>query len=368
MLGGSESKRGMILWLSRHYRIVLFDKDPQCPLRHEAHSFHPHGFEDVDSISTALSDEDQLAAIVSYSAHPAALRTTACLSAYFNLPANPPHLVDATLDKAIWPRLALNTGFALPEQSTITEYLQANDCVSQHDGYVLKRRKDTHGGRDVHYAGPLHDHLASLSRNEQDQFLMQRRVIGNEYSVDAGISKSRVHTLSITRKRTRQGSAGVKIVSLSALDEESLPASEEANLLMCLQSLVENCGIETSVLSLDVIHSGHTFFLIDMGFLLDMKVDAAWCALGHNPYAFLTERFGHLLDENDYPKQLRGWKLVFEYREDDFSLAANGSTQLPNHNLRTSRIIASETIGGVNPLDLQHTWLVQESDQAICDD
>lgn len=368
MLGGSESKRSMVHWLSRDYRIVLFDKDPRCPLRHEANSFHPHGFEDVDSISTALSDEDQLAAIVSYSAHPAALRTTAFLSESFNLRANPPHLVDATLDKAIWPRLASNTGFALPEQLTITEYLQTHNCVSRHDGYVLKRRKDTHGGRDVHYAGPLHDHLASLSRHEQDQFLMQRHVVGNEYSVDVGISKSRIHTFSITRKKTRQGSTGVKIVSLSALDEESLPASEEANLIMCLQNLVENCGIKTSVLSLDIIHSDHTFFLIDMGLLLDMKVDAAWCTLGHNPYAFLAERFGHLLHENVLPTQLRGWKLAFEYREDNFSLAANGSTQLPNDNLRTSRIIASETIGGVNPLDLQHTWLVQESDQEICDD
>ena len=351
----------MVRWLSHRYRIVLFDKDPQCPLRREADSFHPHGFEDVDPISNVLSDEDQLAAIVSYSAHPAALRTTAFLSATFNLHANPTHLVDATLDKAIWPRLALNTGFALPEQLTITEYLQADDFVSKHDGYVLKRRKDTHGGRDVYYAGPLHDRLASLSSNEQDQFLLQRRIIGNEYSVDAGISRSRIHTLSITRKQTRKGSAGVRIVSLSALDEDSLPASKEANLLTCLQNLVENCGIETTVLSLDVIHSNDTFFLIDMGFLLDMKVDAAWYALGNNPYAFLSKRFEHLLPENIYPTQLRGWKLVFEYHEDNFSLAANKSTQLPSDNPRTSRIIASETSGGINPLDLHHTWLVQDS-------
>lgn len=364
VLGGSESKRPLLRWLSRQYRVVLFDQDPQCPLRLESDSFHPYGFEAVDLISDALSGEGRLVAILSYSAHPAALRTTAFLSARFGLSSNHPDLVGTTLDKTLWPQFASNTGFSRPEQCTVAEYLARKGRLHTHDGYVLKRRQDTNGGRDVHHTDLVHDQLTRLPTSEQTQFLLQRHITGNEYSVDVGISHSHIHTWSISRKRTRQVSTGIQTVSLSALDDDRLPASEEAFLLTYLKRLVSNLEIQTSLLSLDVIHSDATFFLIDVGLLLDMKVDLAWQALGHNPYVFLSGALTRPNQVSVHPNQLRGWKLIFEYGEDNFP--SSGPTESSMRRANTSRHVrrlASENVEELSPLKLRHTWLVAENSE-----
>lgn len=262
-------------------RTLVFDRDPESPARSPATRFEPLSTHDADGIrsfcESFFGPDRRLRGVLCYSSHPRALNAAAGLRDRYKLGGGSGETVRALTTRTIWKRKLEQDGVPTPYWRRVGDGEDLAPVIRAHGPLMVKPAGGSAGSAGVAVAkeagdaGALREVLREACRHSPDgKAMVEAYCSGPEYSVDAFLRKGELHVAALSRKYV--GGPGRPFL-MEGFHLGAVPPETADRLRRLAVRVARIVGLRRGFLSLDVIASGEELKVVDMGPLLDAKID-----------------------------------------------------------------------------------------------
>ncbi len=269
--------------------VVVIDRDSDAPAGRVAHRFariSTHDTAAMVELVGELERERGLAGVFTYASDARALESTAVVAQEFDLPGPTPGLVRLLADKGEMKRVLQASGVPTPRWAIASKESEAVEFGRSLSGPVLlKPASGTVGSLGVSrpegidgIGAAFH---AAATRSLDERVLVEALVPGEELSVNGMVVEDEPCVLAVCRKRNHGPERNFMISGFSTLDPEDKRATAASRIA---GDAARALGIRDSFFAADVIVNEGAATLLEIGLLLDAKIDRLLAFTGADIY------------------------------------------------------------------------------------
>ncbi len=282
VLGGGRSQLPFVQAAAElGVRTLVFDRDPESPARSPATRFEPLSTHDAEGMrsfcETFFRPDRRLRGVLCYSSHPRALLAAAGLRDRYKLGGGSEETVRTLTTRTLWKEKLEQDGLSTPYWRRVGEGEDLAPVIRSHGPLMVKPAGGSAGSAGVAVAEDPGDGEAlrgilreACSHSPDGKAMVEAYCRGPEYSVDAFLRDGELRQAALSRKYVGAPRRPFLMEGfhLGAVAPETAPRLRR--LAVRVARLV---GLRRGFLSLDVIHTGEELKVVDMGPLLDAKMD-----------------------------------------------------------------------------------------------
>lgn len=271
------------------YRTVVFDQNPEAPGGKIADQFFSISTHDLDGLRKVCITQP-LTGIVTYSAYEGALRAVAMIAEELGLPSFSDQAVSLCNDKFKMKAAFKRAEIPTPDWCVTSSPAEGEAFVKDHAPMILKPARGSRGSLGVTVVNDtmklVEDFESVKAYSHDGNVVIEELLDGKEYSVDGVIYDQDVHVFSVSEK-FNLGQERNFIMSGFALGkspdqndklQSSLIAEPVINALKAL-------GINNTFFGSDVLVADGGPVLLEIGLLMDAKMDRLLCFTGMDVYS-----------------------------------------------------------------------------------
>ena len=382
VVGGSQSHVPFIQAAKDlGYRTVIFDRNPSAPGAAIADTFYPISTHDVEGIVTQccrLHKKQPLAGIVTYSAYTMPLRAVARVAETLGLRAFSLKTVESVTNKVLMKRALSEAQVPMPQ------WVKTNDCTDAtaflancQSPIVIKPSVGTMGSIGVSMVTEehaIHTAFEAAAQASQDgSVIVERFHKGREFSV-GGIADATKATVLAVAEKFSLGPTQHFTISGFAMgriseDDEQWRGNADSIAQIALGA-VRALNIRNSFFTVDLLLANEGPLVLEVGILLDAKIDRLLSFSGINVYDMICRVAAGQDIEYEKRKDDRGYALKFMFANRHGRRKANRRPELRAPVARWRRYqVEWERMDGdlvQSPRSIADTlgWVVVEHDDA----
>jgi phosphoribosylaminoimidazole carboxylase (NCAIR synthetase) len=278
------------------FEVVVIDLDPSCPGAVVANRFFPLSAREpapIVAVSDDLAASGELAGVMTYSAHPGALRAAAAVAARHDLPCFSEEALEVCLDKRELKSRLVAHGVPTPASVHTADAGEALGLLDSAGEVIVKPAAESRGSVAVSLATDV----ASLTRavaaaaacSSDGAALVEERCRGRELAVGGHVCEGEVTILAAAEKITGGARGGFVMTGFVAGGEAPSARVEEV-----ARDVVAALGIDDSFFTVDLIVTDRGPVVLEAGVLLDAKIDRLLLHGGVDPYRYFCRRAARL--------------------------------------------------------------------------
>lgn len=256
--------------------VLGFDKNPIAYGRELVDRYYQKDAEDYDGILQVV-DYHECIGCFTYSSDPVALHTTAKLNARLSFSGMQVKPIEHTIDKGSMKKVLIGKGLPTPEYVVYNEEQELREILNNYGEIVMKPIDGT-GGLDIRKFKSSREYYECF---EEDPIgtIIEPYLEGPVYSVDGFVSNGKPHLLAVSSKTMVQskGRFIMRGFETVGIEEGFMKAGLSG-------SVVEAFRIDNSFYSIDMVSTEDGLQVIDVGLLLDVKMDRLLYHMGIDVY------------------------------------------------------------------------------------
>jgi len=324
MVGGSKSQLPYIQ-AARNlgFSTVVIDRDPAAPGARFAQQFFQastHDFSAIEQICRSLQRTGVLQALMTSSAAPAVLTSVARLTEDFGLPGFSLDCLQVILDKQLQKQCLTDAGVRTPHGCAVDSLAAAKKFFQLRSRpLMIKPAVGSQGSLGVSRADKEADldelYTLAVGHSRNGQVLLEDYYQGREFSIDGIVVNGRPTILAISEKFNLGAEQNFIISGFafgpdSSEDELSLSALETEAL-----AAVAALGIDNSLFSVDLLLTDIAPLVLEVGVLLDAKIDRLLHFAGVEIYQLTCQVAAGMDPQIKPPNYPRGAALKFLFAD-----------------------------------------------------
>ncbi len=324
IIGASASQLPFIKAADRAgFSTVVFDKNPAAPGAAIADLFYPFSTHDGEKIRTTckqLARSNRLAGILTYSSYPQALEVTAQVAKELSLPHCSLEAVRRVTNKLLMKECFFDAGVASPEWIA-TDKLSEVKAISEkwHAPIIIKPKQNSAGSLGVNIAYDksfcLKAFQAASSIAPNKQVIVEKFYRGSEFSVDGIICKTQPTVLSVSEKIGEGHQGGFLPLGYSMGTGINCNPSQRHQIEKEVLKAVRAIGIDNSFFGADVLLTMQGPLVLEVGILMDAKMDRLLSFSGIDVYGWRCEVATGKEIDHRMREQSEGFALRFLYAD-----------------------------------------------------
>ena len=270
---------------------IVIDRNADAPARRYATRFEAistHDGELAVSLLESLGAKINLRGCFTYSSFEPALATAALIVDRFKLKGSSSSVQQLVSDKLAWRKRLEATGVQVPAWVASSVPAEVMAFSSEHGDVIVKPGRGTAGSSGVALLRDGIDVQALISNAKQastdGSVLVESFCYGLEFSVDGCVSGGNCQVLALSRKHTKRYGSGVLPDGFVIDYHHPSVASLRDRVQELLEAVVYALRLDDTFVSLDVLVSGSALVVIDVGLLLDAKIDRLLHFVGVDVY------------------------------------------------------------------------------------
>ncbi len=347
VVGGSQSHVPFIQAAKNlGYRAVVFDRNPSAPGAAVADMFYPISTHDAKGILAEchhLSQQSPLAGIITYSAYTMPLKVVAQVAEAFGLCSFSRQTVDNITNKARMKKRLHEARVPTPEWIAAGDW---NEAVSFLKDYrppiIVKPASGSMGSTSISMVveeKQLGRALETAARASEDgQVILEKFYAAPEFSVDGIIGRGRGTVLAVSEK-FNLGAAQSFVISGFATGRSSEANTKRSSdaISRAVLKAVAALGINDSFFGADVLLTEQGPLVLEVGLLLDAKIDRLLHFCGVNVYEMLCRVACGLDIEYGDRSWSKGYALKFMFADRPGLLSIESGVELEAGKSREER-------------------------------
>lgn len=281
VIGGGKSQLPFVRAARRlGAETLVFDRDPDAPARAAATRFEACSTHDAGEIvrrCEAFFGERAPRGCLTYSSHEKALLSAAAVTERYGLEGIPRETVRRTTSKEVWKGLLSEAGIPTPAWIRLGagEEPRLEAFLERHGSAVLKPSRGSAGSSGVAVLEAGDSGTAELlgracGASSDGEAIAEEHLKGEEYSVDGCVWDGSCRVLGVSRKHV--GTPGRPFL-IEGFQFDGAPEPPNGELRRLAGEVCRALDLENTFFSLDVICDGERRGVIDLGPLLDAKLD-----------------------------------------------------------------------------------------------
>lgn len=215
--------------------------------------------------------------ILTYCSDPQVQQAYSIICQEFSLRGPRPAAVDKLLDKSIWKKAIAAEGINTPDYISTNSEKRFLHFINNVSKAVVKPAQGSAGSAGVTILDSKSNSMIDAFHNGKinslnGNIIAEEFIEGNEYTVDCLIADGLIVFINIARKFHESN----KILSyqLDYSDPVQTPGSKPyGKLLSQIRKIIKVLELDNSCFGIDLIVHKNKFYFIDMGILLDAKID-----------------------------------------------------------------------------------------------
>lgn len=271
------------------YKTVVFDRNPEAPGGKIADQFFPISTHDLDGLREVCITQP-LTGIITYSADEEALRAVAMIAEELGLPSFSDQAVSLCNDKFRMKSAFKEAEIPTPDWCVTSSPAEGEAFVKDHAPVILKPARNSRGSLGVTVVNDtmklVEDFESVKAYSHDGNVVIEELLDGKEYSVDGVIYDQEVHVFSVSEK-FNLGQEQNFIMSGFALgkspdqNDKLQPNLITEPVINALKAL----GINNTFFGSDVLVTDSGLVLLEIGLLMDAKMDRLLCFTGMDVYS-----------------------------------------------------------------------------------
>ena len=274
------------------FETLVFDRDGEAPGVRLASRWLPRSRDDPRGMLADLRDHARhhaVAGILTSSAAPDALLSAARLREALGLDGEPTSSVLRLLERSSWKPALEAAGVPTPRALPVASLAEVREFLERHPSALLKPDRGAGGSLGVAPVDPATPGLrarleAARHASASGQALVEEAWPGREYSIDALVRRGETRLLMLSRKHWIPGPSGTLPAGYSwGAPEPGRRAGDDPRwrpFEALADRVARALGARDTLLSLDVLDGSRGPAVIDVGPLLDAKIDRALALCG----------------------------------------------------------------------------------------
>lgn len=341
VIGGGRSQLPFVEAAARlGYRTLVFDRDPDAPAKRHADRFVPCSTHDAEHIVEVCEqlhagESGPLRGCIAYSSAEGALLSGAALAEALGLRGAGRKAIGCATSKHELKKALDGAEIPTPPWRRLRPGESLAAFLERHGKAVLKPTRGGAGSAGVTLlqrgegeAEGVVERIAG--RSSDGTVLAEAWAEGREYSVDGYVEGGEARTLAVSRK---YGGSGGRPFVIEGFSTGDVPVELSDELKKLAKRVVSAAGMEHSFFSVDVIRAEGALQVVDLGPLLDAKMDRLIWHAGFDVYELgVALMAGRLDPDRREPGDTPGnCALRFLYAEQEGTLtgANPGRHRLP---------------------------------------
>ena len=283
IVGGSQSQMPFIQAANNlGYRTVVFDRNPQAPGAAVADKFYPistHAIESILEECNHLGKKNNIAGIITYSAYTMPLKVVAQVSEEIGVRSFSMQAVNNTTNKAKMKQKLCEVGVPTPEWNIESNWKNAESFYKKYgSSIIIKPASGSMGSLGVSMVREekqLHNAFEKSSKVSEDgQVIVEKFYEGREFSVDGIINENRATVLAVSEK-FNLGETQNFIISgfTTGRNLDTNFKYDKNKIVEVVLQAVKALGINNSFFGADVLLTDKGPLVLEVGLLLDAKID-----------------------------------------------------------------------------------------------
>jgi carbamoyl-phosphate synthase large subunit len=283
IVGGSQSQMPFIQAANNlGYRTIVFDRNPSAPGAAIADKFYPFSTHDIESIlgeCDRLAKKNKIASIITYSAYTMPLKVVARASEEFGLRSFSIQAVNNTTNKAKMKQKLCEVGVPTPEWSIEYNWENTESFYKKYGpSIIIKPASGSMGSSGVSMVREekqLHSAFEKSSEVSEDgQVIVEKFYEGREFSVDGIINENRATVLAVSEKLNLGETHNFIISGFTTGRNSDTDFKYGTNkIVKVVLQAVKALGINNSFFGADVLLTDKGPLVLEVGLLLDAKID-----------------------------------------------------------------------------------------------
>ncbi len=286
IIGASRSHLPFIeAALHLNFNTLVFDRDGDAPGVRVATRFEAistHDADDIMSKCNELIQHGELLGCITYVSDERALTAAAKVIEEFSLPGFKPIAVVNTSNKYRMKACLEREGIPTPQFGIIRSLAELYEFLVEHKQAIIKPAFGGTGSAGValvFYGGQQNNQAFQRAQQESanDEVIAEVYTPGQEYSIDGYVQRGRITVLGIAHKFTL-GPKHHFVINGFATGGLGRNANKEyekvlEELIDLGYRVVATLEIDDSFFSIDVVSGEQGLVVVDVGLLLDAKID-----------------------------------------------------------------------------------------------
>lgn len=295
VIGGGKSQMPFIEAAGeRGLNTVVFDRDPDAPAKGIATEFVTMSTHDTDGVIAYLEAHPRdLVGCFTYSSYEGALLTTSAIVDRFGLRGLRRKALDRMWSKPEMLRALDSAGLATTDWTVTSDPVELEEFVARQGAAIVKPARGGVGSVGVAFVAPGREGIGELlatacAASSDGMALIEGYLAGSEYSVDGYVAGGTAVVLAVSRKSSL-GAEGGFVMAGFVTGPGAIQEDVASALTGLADPVLDAAGLDDSYFSLDVIESDGELFVIDVGPLLDAKIDRLLHHAGVDVYGVASD-------------------------------------------------------------------------------
>jgi predicted ATP-grasp superfamily ATP-dependent carboligase len=321
IIGGSFSQVPYIRAANNlGYNTLVFDRDFNAPGADYATRFIAISTHDNDKILgtiAKISENIYLAGCLTSSAHHKALSTTAAVVEEFDLIGSNTDAANLTNNKKLMKECLKSNNIMTPAYCCIDYTVDAGKFLASYSTAIMKPSSGGTGSAGIRIIANGQLHLQDFNQTQVESLdnhvILEEYFPGQEYSIDGFVNKGKVNILSVSLKYTN-GPAGNFTIDGFATGNK-IDDKVFTSMYDIADKVVIALKLDNTFFSIDAIIGEKEIAVVDVGLLLDAKIDRLIFFAGLDIYTLRIRLATNSLDEKNeqYLVNDHGYALKFFY-------------------------------------------------------
>jgi len=306
-------------------QTVVLDRDPKCVCRAEADAYIPTNLLDFTRICNELdllADTTQITGVFTYSSDAEIQVISSKVRQRYNCPGPDPVVGDILTDKESWKYQVVSSGISTPKFVATGSRIEALEFIWSLDRAVVKPTIGSAGSMGVRLLNKPNEETASesvdhsMSMSANGRILIEEYMPGEEYTVDCIVGQAEIVLISVARKRMKENR--LQGYTVDYTDDAISPAGEQfRQIARTATKIIDLLMLESTMMSIDLIRANDAYYIIDVGLLMDSKIDHLLYRAGYDIYnawcKVCTGLGGHISARRDRARKYQYYRQDFLY-------------------------------------------------------
>ena len=276
----------------RGFKAIVIDNDPECVSKAIADNFALFSAANEESILNYLkgvSDEFEIKGVITYSSLPFALSTASRISHEYGLPSFNKESVEITYNKDALQHALMSSKCNVPKTFRNLGELSFKD--SQVNFPAVLKLKSGIGSLGTKIINSIEELKQNIAQGQPNDFILQEYIDGPLMHIDGFITDGEPHFLTLFQKLTHMVNSIPLTKGFMHAPDEFKHHEKLQALISSISDFIHKTKMDNNFFGADFIYSEaeNDFYLLEIGYLMDVKVDRLLFHSGINPYSLLID-------------------------------------------------------------------------------
>jgi predicted ATP-grasp superfamily ATP-dependent carboligase len=284
-LGGSQAKLPIVFAAKqRDMQVVVIDQNRNCSARTHADWFLPISITDTQVILKEFDRKgiaNKVSFIFAYISHKEGLQSANYLAKSLSVPIYiNDNLIEYGWNKIAFKQFCEHAGFQSPayihtdERDTIARFIQEYKTV-------VRKPVEGEGSADV----IVTDSRQKIPVMSDASCFLEQYIEGDQYSYDAIAIRGNIVFSLVTRKHTDTDRKTISGFSIN------VPVQVKKHIVVACSAMAHAIDIQDGFFNFDVIMKNDSLYFIDVGVVLDCRIDVLLKYAGLDVYGFFLDAY-----------------------------------------------------------------------------